>query len=241
MAAGTSRPGGTAASASAGAADRIRLASQAAPVCYVLFDLLSLAGQSLLREPLAQRRQRLEELLAQQGEPLLVFSEGVVGTGQALYQRVIAQGHEGVMAKRLDSRYCPGRRSPAWQKIKPVRQLPGVIIGYLPGREGIRGLLVATLGKEGLHYAGQLSAGWNSSQAGVLQQKLAALQRARPVVAHPHRAVWVEPRLYCRIRFLCQTAQDRLRDAVFGGLLDSADNAQGEPILSVSPSLGCLS
>jgi DNA ligase D-like protein (predicted ligase) len=203
--------------------DRIRRASQSAPICYVLFDLLVLAGQSLRRQPLAQRRQRLEELLAQQREPLLVFSAGVLGTGQAFYQRVIAQGHEGVMAKRLDSRYCAGRRSPAWHKIKPVRQLPGVIIGYVPGRQGIRGLLVATLGKEGLSYAGQLSCGWSNAQAGVLQHKLTSLHRACPVVSCPHRAVWVEPKVYCRIRFLCQTAQDRLRDAVFGGLLDSGE------------------
>jgi DNA ligase-1 len=53
--------------------------------------------------------------------PGVQFSEGVVGWGKTFYQAVVAQGHEGVMAKRLAAPYRPGRRSPTWRKIKPER------------------------------------------------------------------------------------------------------------------------
>jgi bifunctional non-homologous end joining protein LigD/DNA ligase-1 len=199
--------------------EAVRYASRHDPVGYVLFDLPSLAGRSLLGEPLARRRALLAELLGRHPEPGLVFSEGVVGAGRAFYERVVGQGQEGVMAKRLSSRYTPGRRSPAWQKIKPVRELPGVIVGYRPGRSGVRRLLVATADRDGLRYAGRLASGWSVAQAGALQQQLDRLRRARPVVCCPGRAVWVEPAVYCRVRFLGQTGHGRFRHAVFGGLL----------------------
>jgi ATP-dependent DNA ligase len=92
--------------------------SPAPPVRYVLFDLLYDAGRSLLHEPLARRR----DVLATQCQRLeaadVQFSQGVVGQGRALYGAALAQGHEGVVAKHLASTYRPGRRSPAWRKIK---------------------------------------------------------------------------------------------------------------------------
>jgi ATP-dependent DNA ligase len=91
------------------------------PVHYVLFDLLYHRGRCLLREPLARRREVLAEMCAALQAPGVLFSEGVVGVGKAFYQAVVAQGHEGVMAKHLAAPYRPGRRSPTWRKIKPER------------------------------------------------------------------------------------------------------------------------
>jgi ATP-dependent DNA ligase len=99
---------------------RIRHARRHLPVRYVLFDILSHRGHSLLTEPLHRRRAILTDLLLSVNEPELTFSEGVVFRGKALFERVVAQGHEGVMAKHLASLYGPGKRSPAWQKIKPA-------------------------------------------------------------------------------------------------------------------------
>ena len=72
-------------------------------VPYVLFDLLFVQGRSLLQETLLQRRERLQQLLARVNEPLLIYSDGIVGSGRAFFARVVAQGHEGVMAKHLAS------------------------------------------------------------------------------------------------------------------------------------------
>src|SRR5208282_2663357 len=73
------------------------------PIRYLVFDLLFHEGRSLLKVPLRERRARLRELLVEIGEPLLVFSDGIVGQGRDFFTRVVAQGHEGVMAKHLTS------------------------------------------------------------------------------------------------------------------------------------------
>jgi ATP-dependent DNA ligase len=98
---------------------RIRQARQWCPVRYVLFDLLYHRGCCLMQEPLVRRREVLARACQKLDEVDVQFSEGVVGRGRALYAAVVAQGHEGVMAKHLASTYRPGQRSGAWVKIKP--------------------------------------------------------------------------------------------------------------------------
>ena len=98
---------------------RIRQARRWCAVRYVLFDLLYHAGRSLLHEPLARRRELLTDVCQRLEAPEVRFSEAVIGAGRALYAAVVAQGHEGVMAKHLASAYRPGRRAAAWRKIKP--------------------------------------------------------------------------------------------------------------------------
>ena len=98
---------------------KIRFAPGWCPVRYVVFDLLYHAGESLLRAPLRERRERLAALSTEVPLAEVIFSAGVVGAGRAWYEAAVAQGHEGVMAKHLASSYQPGRRSGAWRKIKP--------------------------------------------------------------------------------------------------------------------------
>jgi ATP-dependent DNA ligase len=104
---------------------QIRWAPSWCPVQFLVFDLLYYAGCSMLREPLARRRQLLAELCAAVPVPGVAFSAGVVGAGRAFYQAVVAAGHEGMMAKLLTAPYRPGRRALSWRKIKPGRQLAG--------------------------------------------------------------------------------------------------------------------
>jgi bifunctional non-homologous end joining protein LigD len=101
---------------------RIAQAKRWCPVRYVVFDLLYHAGRCLLHEQLAQRRELLAELCQGLCLPEVLFSVGVVGQGTAVYAAALAQGHEGVIAKHLASAYRPGRRAPAWRKIKPKQR-----------------------------------------------------------------------------------------------------------------------
>jgi ATP-dependent DNA ligase len=98
---------------------KIRFAPRWCPVHYVVFDLLYHGGRCLLREPLQERRTRLAALCAETPLAEVIFSTGVVGAGRAWFEAVVAQGHEGIMAKFLGSPYQAGRRSSAWRKIKP--------------------------------------------------------------------------------------------------------------------------
>ena len=98
---------------------RIRQAKLWCPVRYVLFDLLYHGGRCLIQEPLVRRREVLAEMCGMLHEPEVVFSPAVIGAGTALYRKVVAAGHEGVVAKLLISAYRPGKRANAWKKIKP--------------------------------------------------------------------------------------------------------------------------
>ena len=83
---------------------RIQRASHSQPICYVVFDLLYLRDRSMLGRPLRERRAALQELIERLQEPVLLFSQGVVGPGKAFFAALVAQGQEGMMAKHLASR-----------------------------------------------------------------------------------------------------------------------------------------
>ncbi len=100
---------------------KIQLLARSLPATYMVFDLLYAHHRSLLSAPLHQRRARLRDLAGALGHPQVVLSEGIVGAGRAYFCQVCAMGLEGVVAKRIDSRYRPGRRTRAWIKIKPPR------------------------------------------------------------------------------------------------------------------------
>jgi DNA ligase D-like protein (predicted ligase) len=198
---------------------KIQQASRLWPATYVVFDLLYEGGRSLLGRPLVERRQRLQELLARHPASRLVFSDGVVGAGRDFFQRVVDQGHEGVMAKHVSSRYLPGKRGQAWRKIKPFQTLPCVVIGYTSSRRGIRSLLVAADRQGTLEYVAELTAGFSEEAQAQLAQLLNRQPRCEPVVPCPKRGRWVEPELYCHVRFLEWTAHGRLRGAHYRGLI----------------------
>jgi bifunctional non-homologous end joining protein LigD len=100
---------------------RIRVGVLTHPVSYIAFELLYQGFESLMHLELRERRSRLAELSAQGAGDRLVLSQGVVAAGKAYFAEVCRLGLEGVVAKRLDSRYQAGKRSDAWIKIKPRR------------------------------------------------------------------------------------------------------------------------
>lgn len=200
---------------------KIQEACRLRPATYMAFDLLYAGGRSLLGRPLAERRRHLEDLLAGQDDPRLVFSQGVVGAGQAFFRQAVEQGHEGAMAKHLSSRYLPGQRGLAWRKIKPFHSIPCVVLGYAPSRQGFHSLLVGAIWRQQLQYVAELTSGFTQQARRQLAPRLRELTRSRPAVACPKRAAWVEPHIYCEVRFLERTQSGRLRGASFRALLES--------------------
>ena len=207
---------------------KIRWAVQHEPVTYVVFDLLQIRGRSLVSQPLRDRRRRLEELLSTAPTGCLLFSQSVEQTGQSFFDHVVAQGHEGVMAKRLDSRYLPGKRAASWRKIKPRQQVVCVVIGYRSNRQGgITSLLLAALKDGALHYVGEVGHGLT----GPLQQRLAPLlaQYAcdQPIVPCSKTARWVQPDIYCQVKCFGWTERGRLRFPYFQRLLSDPEPTVG--------------
>ena len=98
---------------------RIQFLSQITPVTYMVFDLLVLRGSSIMPSPSNLRRKRLQDLIEQFPVPGVLVTEVFRRYGRQLFARVERAGLEGIMAKRIDSPYLPGKRSRYWLKIKP--------------------------------------------------------------------------------------------------------------------------
>lgn len=138
---------------------------------------------------------------------------------------MVAQGHEGVMAKDLASRYQPGRRSPAWRKLKPWQTLPCLAIGFTSAErreQALDQLLVATLRDGILRYVATLRLGLSWRERILWARQLAGHTRSQPLVACDQEAVWLEPGIYCQVRCAGWTLGGHLRHPSFGGWLSGA-------------------
>ena len=164
----------------ASALDRLRTE---VPIHYLIFDVLHLDGRSLLDEPLSERRKVLESLdLA--GDFWSTPGDFVGVSGAEILAASSSQGLEGVVAKRLDSKYLAGKRSDSWIKVKNFRTQEVVITGWKPGegrRAGTIGSLLLGIHDDdgNLVYAGHVGTGFNAKTLDELR-RCSAASSARP-------------------------------------------------------------
>ena len=149
------------------ASTQIRRLARDAPVHYIVFDLLYLDGRSLCDLPYEERRAALAELELE--GPTWQAPAHHVGDGAALLELTRAQGLEGVVAKRLDCPYLPGRRTSGWVKVKNIASTDVVIGGWLPGEGGRPGrlgaLVIGIPDDDGvLRYAGRVGTGFTQAE-----------------------------------------------------------------------------
>lgn len=199
----------------------------AVPVTFLAFDVCFLAGQSLLRMPYVDRRAVLEDL--DLNGPHWATPPAFHGDGAAALAASSSQGLEGVVAKRRDSIYEPGKRSRSWVKIKHVRMQEVVLCGWQPGAGrrsgGIGSLLLGVHDDEGrLVYAGHVGTGFTERMLDELLVRLRPLERkTSPLATEVPRAQvkdarWVSPRLVGEVGFGEWTRDGRLRHPVWRGL-----------------------
>ena len=218
---------------------RMHLASDAAvrravrhvPIAYVLFDVLYLDGRQLCARPYHERRELLESLDLR--GPHWQTPAYRTADAEALLRFSAERGLEGVVAKRIDSRYEPGRRSAAWIKVKNKRNQTVVIGGWVPG-EGRRAstlgaLLVGVPGEDGaLDYAGRVGTGFTERTLRDLQARLEPLRIERSPfdgrqAPRLKGAAWVRPELVAEVEFAEWTRTRTLRAPSFKGLRDDVD------------------
>jgi bifunctional non-homologous end joining protein LigD len=213
------------------------------PVTFMLFDLLWLDGHPLMDRPYLERRAALAGL-GLSGERWRT-PEHVVGEGDALLAAAGEQALEGIVAKRVDSPYLPGRRTPAWRKHKLLRREPFVIGGWVPGegrrRERIGALLIGVPDGEDpdrpLRSAGRVGTGFTEAEL----ERLSALLLAREQDASPflpggaglpRGAIFCRPELVCEVEFLEWTAGGQVRAPSYKGLLDEEAAAAARAALA---------
>jgi bifunctional non-homologous end joining protein LigD len=201
------------------------------PVQLMVFDVLHLEGTSLLDCTYDERREVLESLDLQ-GEHWTV-PPAFAGGGQALLDATREQGLEGILAKRRDARYFPGKRSDCWLKVKHIRRTSAVVAGWKPGEGGRAGrigsLLLGVQGPKGLEYAGHVGTGFTAATLTMLGDKLDPLRRGDSPFAtavprmYAKDAVWVEPELVAEVDYTEWTKDGRLRHPSYKGLRDDYD------------------
>lgn len=211
------------------------------PLFYYVFDLLNLDARNLMHLPLSTRKDLAESLVKEVSQTIR-FSPGIQAEREKLIREMKARGLEGILAKRVDSKYEPGRRSGAWVKYKWTHQQEFVIGGYTQpkgGRTHFGALLVGYYQGSNLLFAGKVGTGFDQTRLARLFRTFQGLRRAEcPFANLPEklpgagggitasqmrRCTWLKPNLVCEVRFAEWTRDHHLRQPAFLGLRDDKD------------------
>ncbi len=196
------------------------------PVRFLVFDVLAVGDRDLTSTGYRRRREILADLGLDALDAVEV-PETVDGDLAEAVRQSRDRGLEGVVAKRLGSRYLPGRRSGSWIKIKHLTSQSVVVGGWRPGRGGRAGsigsLLVGIPTDDGLTYVGRVGSGLSARTLADLEDRLGrASRKTSPFADVPadvaRDARWVTPRLVGEVTYAELTGEGRLRHPVWKGL-----------------------
>jgi bifunctional non-homologous end joining protein LigD len=207
------------------------------PVYFYAFDLLQLDGKSLIYLSLETRKEVLEKLCTDAGDPIR-YSGAIGSDPKALLDEVKRRGLEGIIGKKRNSVYEPGRRSGAWIKLKCVHQQEFVIGGYTPpqgSRKHFGAILVGYYDNKRLVFAGKVGTGFTAKSLSILHKKfqkeahddcpfvdLPSKQNGQWVQgitpSMMRKMHWVNPKFVAEIKFAEWTRDGKLRAPVFLGL-----------------------
>lgn len=203
--------------------DKILRASVESPALIMAFDLLHMGEDNLMGKPLDYRYSLLKKA-APKHEGLQI-SEAVSATGLDFYQAAKEMGLEGIMAKKKNSTYLPGKRSDHWLKFKVWQEEDLVICGYTLGSlsQGFGGLVLGVYRGDKLYYRGLIGTGFSHDEITKLLNLLRPLKRdSYPFVTSPPYKLplvtWVEPKHVCKITYLEVTNKGELRHGSYQGL-----------------------
>jgi bifunctional non-homologous end joining protein LigD len=198
------------------------------PIVYYVFDVMEIEGEPVIDLPLVERRKRLERLLDRRNKTIRLSE--AFDDGQALLEAAKQQQLEGIMAKRLDSRYLPGKRTRDWLKVKTHSEQEFVVAGYTKGTgrraSSFGSLVLAYYVGDELVYAGNVGTGFNSREIEKLLDRLRPLRRDTPPFREVPRmpkvrksdVIWVEPELVVEVVFAEWTHDGRLRAPSYKGM-----------------------
>ncbi|WP_250505089.1 ATP-dependent DNA ligase [Bowdeniella massiliensis] len=205
--------------------------SEDAELRYMVFDILRLGDRSLTKETYEERRKILAEHLAE-GENVVV-PPNYTGSLAAATKASSQLGLEGVVAKRMDSTYLPGKRASAWLKLKTRQHQEVIVIGVREGKGSRSGsigsLLVAVPDESGeLRYAGRVGTGFTDSQLAEIETTLRRIERKTPPIddvpaEDSSDAWWVTPKLVAEVALAGRTRHGRVRQAAWRGLRQDKD------------------
>ncbi|ESY71813.1 ATP-dependent DNA ligase [Mesorhizobium sp. LNHC252B00] len=195
------------------------------PLKFYAFDLLELNGNDLSNQSLLERKERLADLLGERDpEDSLQFSSHIADHGKKVFDTMCASGHEGIIAKRADSRYV-GDRTANWLKIKCTKRQEFVVGGYRPSDSGrgMASLILGTYENGKLIYRGRVGTGFTEAMRRNILEQLEKRPLEKPPFASvprdiARRARWVKPELVAEVTYAEVTPDGSLRHPSFEGM-----------------------
>lgn len=202
------------------------------PALFVAFDILYSQGESILHLPLGERKELLQQVISI--NEYIIANGYVHQWGLALFDAAVAQGREGIMAKKLDSPYLPGKRTRLWLKMKPLRTIEAVVIGYVEKADKTYPSLALgqyLLENNQLIYVGNVGTGFTEDSIREIIRDLTPLfYTEKPEVNRIPRNLpsitWVEPEVVVELRYLEYTPSGNLRHPTFRRRRDDIEPRQ---------------
>ncbi len=198
-----------------------KLSKSSPSYCYI-FDCLYMDGRSLVNEPLLRRKEWLKD--AVRNDTPYRVSESMED-GESLFEAAREHSLEGIMAKKKDGKYLPGRRSDLWLKIKVRQTAECVLIGYTPGKgnrsQTFGSLQIAERVNGELHYRGKVGTGFDDMMMKeVLGELKKQKQTKKPLlkggkVSDEKVTEWIDPKLVAEVSYAMLTADKMYREPVF--------------------------
>lgn len=192
---------------------KIRLAAHKYPATFTVFDCLYVNDKSLMEEPLMKRKNVLDTLI-RENERINV-SRYIETQGIRLFEETKKLQLEGIVAKKKDSLYHPGKRTKEWIKCKNLLEDDFVVCGYIPKEKGIVSLVLGQYRKKELVYKGHVTMGVAMQYLYETTKK--SQKNPFPMEAGNDEAVWIEPKLVGIVKFMTYTANGGLRQPIFKG------------------------
>ncbi len=194
--------------------------NQDRPIQYQVFDLLKLNGLDATSLSLLERKELLQKIIPQ--NEVIKYSDHIIENGKSFFQVTKEKNLEGIMAKKIDSQYFPGKRTTDWLKIKHHATLEAVIVGYTQpagARKFFGALILASKEKSGFKYIGHTGTGFNFSllkeMYNLLQPLITKQSPFEEKIKTNSPVTWVEPKLICEVKYAEITSDGKLRHPVF--------------------------
>ncbi|MEO8413807.1 MAG: DNA ligase D [Ginsengibacter sp.] len=194
--------------------------NQDKPVQYYVFDLLKLNGHDTTGLSLVDRKELLQKIIPE--NEVIRYSDHIFEYGKSFFQVSGEKALEGVMAKKIHSRYYPGKRTNEWLKIKHHKTREAIVAGYTQpagARKYFGALILGVKERNKLKYIGHTGGGFNQTSLKEMYEKLQPLVREKSPFDEKIKTnapvTWVQPKLICEVKFAEITADGKLRHPIF--------------------------
>lgn len=193
------------------------------PATFSAFDILEIDEKPLLDKPLSERKKILEKKVKEGNHILLCI---YTFHGDKLWDIIKERKMEGVIVKDPNSKYSPGKRGPAWVKIKYLKTIDAIIVGYTHEKRSLSAIAIGLIEDGNIRYLGKVGTGFSDFEIREIQEKLIHIEKV-PVYNPPtnEKIYWVKPELVAEVRFLLVTKDMQLRAPAFLRLRDDKDSS----------------